>query len=40
MYETFNAQFDATKVLEIDINPYFHPYVYLKSSLTRSNLNF
>ena len=42
MYETFNtqSQFDLTKVLEIDNNPYFHPYVLFKSSLTGSNLNF
>ena len=27
------------KFLEVDINPYFHSYVYLKSSITMSNLN-
>ena len=40
MYDLFYAQFDSKKVVEIEINPYLHPYVYLKSSLTRGNLNF
>ena len=39
MNGTFNSRFDSTKVLQIYINPYFHSYVHLKSSLTRSNIN-
>ena len=36
----FMHNLTQTKVFEIYINPYFHPYGYLKSALTRSYLNF